>query len=162
MALNNVVIMGRITKNLELKQTQSGVSVVSFPIACDRDFKGQNGEKETDFISVTAWKNIAEYITKYFSKGRMIVIAGRLQTRKWQDKNGNNRTETEVIADKVYFGDSKLSNGGQTQQAKNNTYGTNQSYNQSQNATTQQPQQPQQMNGFFGLNGEEEPGNLPF
>lgn len=162
MALNNVVIMGRITKDLELKRTQSGTAVVSFAIACDRDFKGQNGEKETDFISVTAWRNTAEYIAKYFSKGRMIVIAGRLQTRKWQDKNGNNRMETEVIADNVYFGDSKPSNGGQTQQARNNTYGAKQPYNQPQNAPMQPQQQPQQMNGFFGLNGEEEPGNLPF
>ena len=107
MALNKVIIMGRIVRDLELKRTGSGTSVVSMTLAVDRDFKGQNGEKETDFIDVVAWKNTAEFLSKYFAKGRMAVVEGRLQMREWTDKNGNKRKNAEVIAENVYFGDSK-------------------------------------------------------
>lgn len=103
---NHIAIMGRLTKDPEMRRTGSGVAVTSFTIACDRDF-GQNGEKETDFIDVTAWRNTAEYVSKYFTKGRMAVVSGRLQIRKWTDKNGNERRSAEVVADNVYFGDSK-------------------------------------------------------
>lgn len=101
--LNHITIMGRLTKDPELRRTQSGTAVASFTIACDRDF----GDKETDFIECTAWKNTAEFVNKYFAKGRMIVVSGRLQMRKWEDKNGNKRTSAEIVVDNAYFGDSK-------------------------------------------------------
>jgi single-strand DNA-binding protein len=103
MALNKIIIMGRLTKDVELRRTNSGTAVASFTIACDRDF----GEKETDFIECVAWKNTAEFVSKYFSKGRMAVVSGRLQIREWTDKDGNKRKTAEVVADNVYFGDSK-------------------------------------------------------
>ena len=105
--LNKVVLMGRLTKDPELRRTGSGTAVTSFSLACDRDFKSQSGEKETDFIEVVAWKNTAEFVSKYFSKGRMAVVEGRLQVRDWTDKAGNKRTTAEVVADNVYFADSK-------------------------------------------------------
>lgn len=105
--LNKVVIMGRITRDLELKRTNSGVSVVSLTLAVDRDFKNQNGEKDTDFIDVVAYRNTAEFLSKYFGRGRMAVVEGRLQIRDWTDKDGNKRRSAEVIADNVYFGDAK-------------------------------------------------------
>ena len=105
--LNKIILMGRLTKNPELHRTSSGVAVTSFTIACDRDFKSQNGEKETDFIDIVAWRNTAEFVSKYFAKGRMAVVEGRLQIRDWKDKDGNNRRTAEVVADNVYFGDSK-------------------------------------------------------
>lgn len=105
--LNHITIMGRLTKDPEMRRTGSGVAVTSFTIACDRDFNGQDGQKETDFIEVTAWRNTAEFVSKYFNKGRMAVVSGRLQIRKWTDKNGNERKTAEVVADNVYFGDSK-------------------------------------------------------
>ncbi len=104
--LNHITIMGRLTRDPEMRRTGSGVAVTSFTIACDRDF-GQNGEKETDFIDITTWRHTAEFVSKYFSKGRMAVVSGRLQIRKWEDKNGNKRNTAEVVADNVYFGDSK-------------------------------------------------------
>ena len=107
MALNKIFIMGRLTRDPELRRTQSGKAVTSFSLAVDRDFKGQNGEKETDFIEVVAWKNTAEFVAKHFTKGRMAVVEGRLQIRDWTDKEGKKRTIAEVVADNVYFGDSK-------------------------------------------------------
>ena len=101
--------MGRLTIDPELRRTGSGTAVTSFSLACDRDFKSQSGEKETDFIDVVAWKNTAEFVSKYFSKGRMAVVEGRLQIRDWTDKAGNKRTTAEVVADNVYFADSKRS-----------------------------------------------------
>jgi single-strand DNA-binding protein len=101
--LNHITVMGRLTKDPELRRTGSGTAVASFTIACDRDF----GEKETDFIECVAWKNTAEFVSKYFSKGRMAIVSGRLQIRKWTDKEGNKRSTAEVVADNVYFGDSK-------------------------------------------------------
>lgn len=108
--LNHINIMGRLTRDPEMRRTGSGVAVTSFTIACDRDF-GQNGEKETDFIEVTAWRNTAEFVSKYFTKGRMAVVEGRLQIRDWTDKEGNKRKAAEVVADNVYFGDSKKDGG---------------------------------------------------
>ena len=109
--LNHITIMGRLTRDPEMRRTGSGVAVTSFTIACDRDF-GQNGEKETDFIDITAWRNTAEFVSKYFAKGRMAVVSGRLQIRKWKDKDGNDRRSAEVVADNVYFGDSKKDDSG--------------------------------------------------
>lgn len=113
--LNKVVLMGRLTKGPELRRTGSGTAVTSFSLACDRDFKSQSGEKETDFIEVVAWKTTAEFVSKYFSKGRMAVVEGRLQIRNWTDKAGNKRTTAEVVADNVYFADSKRSESNDNQ-----------------------------------------------
>jgi single-strand DNA-binding protein len=110
--LNKVFIMGRLTRDPELRRTQSGTAVTSFSLAVDRDFKSQSGEKETDFIDVVAWRSTAEFVAKYFSKGRMAVVEGRLQIREWKDKDGNNRRSAEVIADNIYFGDSKRDGAG--------------------------------------------------
>ena len=107
--LNKIIIMGRLTRDPELRRTGSGTAVTSFSLACDRDFKSQSGEKETDFIEVVAWKNTAEFVSKYFSKGRMAVVEGRLQIRDWTDKAGSKRKTAEVVADNVYFADSKQS-----------------------------------------------------
>ena len=105
--LNVIVVMGRLVRDPELRRTNSGTAVTSFTLAVDRDFKGQDGERETDFIDVVAWRGTAEFVFKYFSKGRMAVVEGRLQVRDWTDKDGAKRRSTEVIADNVYFGDSK-------------------------------------------------------
>ena len=113
--LNKIIIMGRLTRDPELRRTGSGTSVTSFSLACDRDFKSQSGEKETDFIEVVAWKNTAEFVSKYFSKGRMAVVEGRLQIRDWTDKAGNKRTTAEVVAGNVYFADSKRSESNDNQ-----------------------------------------------
>lgn len=112
MSLNKIFIMGRITKDPELRRTDSGAAVTSFSLAVDRDFKGQNGEKETDFIDVVAWRSTAEFVAKYFAKGRMAVVEGRLQIRSWKDKDGNKRSKAEVVADNVYFADSKKQESG--------------------------------------------------
>ena len=101
--------MGRLTRDPELRRTQSGTAVTSFSIACDRDFKSQSGEKETDFIDIVAWRNTAEFVSRFFSKGRMAVIEGRLQIQDWTDREGNKRRSAQVVADNVYFGDSKSS-----------------------------------------------------
>ena len=113
--LNKIIIMGRLTIDPELRRTGSGTAVTSFSLACDRDFKSQSGDKETDFIEVVAWKNTAEFVSKYFSKGRMAVVDGRLQIRDWTDKAGNKRTTAEVVADNVYFADSKRSESNDNQ-----------------------------------------------
>lgn len=105
--LNRIIVMGRMTRDPELRRTNSGTAVASFTVAVDRDFKSQSGEKETDFIDVVAWRNTAEFVSKYFSKGRMAVVEGRLQLRDWTDKDGNKRRSAEIVADSVYFGDSK-------------------------------------------------------
>ena len=105
--LNKIMIMGRLTRDPELRRTQSGTPVTSFSLAVDRDFKSQSGEKETDFIDVVAWRSTAEFVSKYFTKGRMAVVEGRLQIRDWTDREGGKRRSAEVIADNVYFGDSK-------------------------------------------------------
>ena len=110
--LNKVVIMGRLARDPELRRTQSGIAVTSFRLACDRDYKSQSGEKATDWIDIVAWRQTAEFVSKYFTKGRMAIVEGRLQTRDWADKEGNKRTTVEVVADNVYFGDSKRDGQG--------------------------------------------------
>ena len=107
--LNKIILMGRLTRDPELRRTQSGTPVASFSIAVDRDYKTQTGEKETDFIDIVAWRSTAEFVTKYFTKGRMAVVEGRLQIRDWTDRDGGKRRSAEVVADSVYFGDSKRS-----------------------------------------------------
>ena len=106
--LNHITIMGRLTRDPELRRTGSGVAVASFTLAVDRDFGGRDGgERETDFIDCVAWRQTGEFVSKYFTKGRMAVVSGRLQIRGWTDKDGNKRRTAEVVADNVYFGDSK-------------------------------------------------------
>ena len=107
--LNRIILMGRLTAAPELKKTQSGTAYVRFTLAVDRDYKGQSGEKETDFIDCVAWRGTAEFVAKYFDKGRMAAVEGRLQLRGWKDQNGNNRRSAEVVAESVYFADSKRS-----------------------------------------------------
>ena len=110
--LNHIVLMGRLTRDPELRRTGSGVAVASFTLAVDRDYAAQGAEKETDFVDIVAWRSTAEFVSKYFSKGRMAVVSGRLQIRNWQDKEGNKRRSAEVVADNVYFGESKRREGG--------------------------------------------------
>ena len=111
--LNHITIMGRLTRDPELRRTGSGVAVASFTVAVDRDFgKNEAGEKETDFIDCVAWRQTGEFVSKYFTKGRMAVVSGRLQIRGWTDKDGNKRRTAEVVADNVYFGDSKRDGEG--------------------------------------------------
>ena len=111
--LNHITIMGRLTRDPELRRTGSGIAVASFTLAVDRDFSGKDGgEKEVDFIDCTAWRQTGEFVSKYFGKGRMAVVSGRLQIRKWTDKDGNNRRTAEIVADNVYFGDSKKDSPG--------------------------------------------------
>jgi len=106
--LNHITIMGRLTRDPELRRTGTGIAVASFTVAVDRDFGGRDGgEKETDFIDCVAWRQTGEFVSKYFTKGRMIVVSGRLQIRSWTDKEGNKRRTAEVVADNCYFGDSK-------------------------------------------------------
>ena len=105
--LNRIFLMGRLTRDPELRRTQSGTAVASFALAVDRDYKDQDGQRETDFVDIVAWRSTAEFVSKYFSKGRMAVVEGRLQVRLWTDKDGAKRRTTEVVADNVYFGDSK-------------------------------------------------------
>lgn len=106
--LNKVVIMGRLTRDPEIKKVNNDVSVCSFSIACDRDIVSkQSNERETDFFDVTAWRSTADFVGKYFSKGRMIVVVGRLQKRNYTDKDGNKRSAVDIIAENVYFGDTK-------------------------------------------------------
>ena len=106
--LNHITIMGRLTRDPEMRTTQSGVAVASFTLAVDRDFSGRDGgEKQTDFIDCTAWRHTAEFVSKYFSKGRMAVVSGRLQIDNYTDNDGNKRRSAKVIADNIYFGDSK-------------------------------------------------------
>ena len=122
--LNKTIVMGRLTKDVEVRHTQSGNAVASFTIACDRDFKGKNGEKETDWLDVVAWRNTAEFVSKYFSKGSMAVVSGRLQIREWTDRDGNKRRTAEVVADNVYFGESKRRDDGSAP-ARRESYGGN-------------------------------------
>ena len=111
--LNKIFIMGRLTRDPELRRTQTGTPVASFSLAVDRDFKDKStGERSTDFIDVVAWRQTAEFVSRYFTKGRMAVVEGRLQIRDWTDKDGNKRRAAEVIAENVYFGDSKRDSDG--------------------------------------------------
>ena len=135
MALNNIIVMGRLTQNPELRKTSSGSSVTSFTLAVDRDFKNQDGSTDTDFIDVLAWRGTAEFICKFFGKGRVAVVEGRLQIREWKDNDGNKRRKAEVVAEHVYFGDSKREEGGQSHAA------------------------PAQASGFAEINDD---GELPF
>ena len=108
--LNPIVTMGRLVRDPELRHTQSGIPVCSFTVACDRDYKDANGDKATDFIDIVAWRNTAEFVSKYLSKGRTALVAGRFQLREWTDREGNKRRSAEILANSVYFGDSRPQN----------------------------------------------------
>ena len=134
--LNHITIMGRLVRDPELRRTGSGIAVTSFTVAVARDFGGSDGgEKETDFIDCVAWRQTGEFVSKYFTKGSMIVVSGRLQIRNWNDKDGNKRRSAEVVADNVYFGESKRSSdagsayGGSTGSSYGNYAPNNGGYN---------------------------------
>ena len=128
--LNHIVIMGRLTRDPELRRTGSGVAVASFTLAVDRDFAPKDGgERETDFIDCVAWRQTGEFVSKYFTKGRMAVVSGRLQIRGWTDKDGNKRRSAEIVADNVYFGDSRRDSESGNSSYSNNNYGGNNSSN---------------------------------
>lgn len=126
--LNHIVLMGRLTRDPELRYTQSQIPVSSFSLAVDRDFGGKDGaERQTDFIDIVAWRQTAEFVSKYFTKGSMAVVSGRLQIRDWTDRDGNKRRSAEVVADNVYFGESKRSrdeNGGPAPRANTGNDGS--------------------------------------
>ncbi len=123
--LNHIVLMGRLTRDPELRRTASGIAVASFSLAVDRDFgKTETGERETDFIDIVAWRNTAEFVSKYFSKGRAAVVSGRLQIRTWTDRDGNKRRSAEVVADNIYFADSRRDSD-----SANRSYNSENSYN---------------------------------
>ena len=109
--LNKTIVMGRLTADPELRHTTNGTAVASFSIACERDRKAENGERPVDFLDVVAWRGTAEFAANYFQKGRMAVVSCSLQARSWQDKNGNSRKTVEIVADSLYFADSKKDGG---------------------------------------------------
>ena len=156
--LNKIILMGRLTRDPELRRTESGTAVCSFSIAVDRDFKSKNGEKETDFIDIVSWRATAEFVSKYFTKGRMAVVEGRLQIRDWTDKDGGKRRSAEVVADNVYFGDSRRdSDGSSGGNYANNSYGGN---NGGYSAPAGGYAAPVGGSGFSEI--DEEDGDLPF
>lgn len=140
MALNHITIMGRMTADPEMRVTPTGTHVATFTLACERDFKNNNGEKETDFINVTCWRNTADFVCNYFGKGRMAVVSGRLQMRSYTDKDGNKRKAAEIVAENVYFADSKNDSGNQKNEYAQNL-------------------QPQNANSFVPVADDED---LPF
>ena len=162
MSLNHICIMGRLTKDVELRRTGSGVAVASFCLAVDRDYNPKDGgEKETDFIDCNAWRGAAEFVSKYFQKGSMAIVSGRLQIRTWTDKDGNKRRNAEVVADSVYFGDSKKSEQGNlTYQASNPYQGSTGDLEQTVESIKQLYAQPNGQSDFAML--EDEDPALPF
>lgn len=147
--LNKIILMGRLTRDPELRKTQTDVPVASFSIAVERDFKDKStGERATDFIDIVAWRQTGEFVSMFFTKGRMAVVEGRLQMRDWTDKEGNKRRSAEVVADNVYFGDSKPKEGGEPP-----AYGGDPMSGADSFAVPP---------GFTPNFGEEEDGELPF
>lgn len=156
--LNHIVIMGRLVRDPELRRTQSGIPVTSFTVAVDRDVKSQSGERETDFIDGVAWRSTAEFVQKYFTKGSMVVVTGRLQIRDWNDKDGNKRRSAEISVDSVYFGESRRDRDGQSGGYQNNGY--QQGGYQQQSGGYQQGsyQQNSYQNGGYQQNGYPQQG----
>ena len=157
--LNHIVLMGRLTRDPELRTTQSGISVTSFRIAVDRDFGGRDGgERQTDFIDCVAWRQTGEFVSKYFHKGSMIVVSGRLQMRDWTDREGNKRTSAEVVCDNVYFGDSKRDSEGSNY--SQNSYGSQSGNYGGYNSAPQSAPAPQVSPSPY--EELEDDGELPF
>ena len=143
--LNRIIIMGRLTRDPELRHTQAGTPVASFTLACDRDFKDkQTGERAVDFIDVVAWRGTAEFAARYFTKGRMAVVEGRLQLRDWTDKEGGKRRSAEVVADNIYFGDSRK-DAGESNVPENSL-----------------PEPSRAASGGIDVSGPDDDGELPF
>ena len=158
--LNHITIMGRLTKDPELRRTGSGIAVTSFTLAVDRDRKNEAGERETDFIDCNAWRTTGEFVSKYFTKGRMAVVSGRLQIRNWTDKDGNKRRNAEVVADNVYFGDSnKSEQGDSTYTAPNSYQGSTSDFSETEALINKYQQQGMQSD-FAML--EDDDAQLPF
>ena len=161
--LNHIVLMGRLTRDPELRRTGSGTAVATFTLAVDRDFSSnrETGERETDFIDIVAWRNTAEFVSKYFAKGRMAVVSGRLQIRNWNDKDGNKRRSAEVVADNVYFGDSKREGAGGFDQSYGQGYSQPAAFNQTPYGFDQAPVPgPAPASDFAML--EDDDSELPF
>ena len=157
--LNHIDIMGRLTRDPELRRTASGISCVSFAIAVDRDYSGKdNGEKETDFIDCVAWRSTADFVSKHFTKGRMIVVSGRLQIRGWTDKDGNKRRTAEVVADNVYFADSKKEASSDNSASNSGGYGGG--YNAPNYQAPEYPGYPAPGSDFATLDDDD--AQLPF
>jgi single-strand DNA-binding protein len=153
--LNHIELMGRLTRDPELRRTQSGLAVASFTLAVDRDFASKDGgERQTDFIDIVAWRNTAEFVSKYFSKGRMAVVTGRLQIRDWTDKDGGKRRSAEVVADNVYFGDSKKDSSGDSGYSRPSSNYSEPSYSNSSYSS------PVTGSDFAELSDDD--GDLPF
>ena len=151
--LNHITLMGRLVRDPELRYTQSQTPVVSFRIAVDRDFGARDGgERQADFIDIVAWRQTAEFVNKYFQKGRMIVVSGRLQMRDWTDRDNNKRTSAEVVADNVYFGDSRRD--GDANRGDSYAGGYSNSYANGNNASTNG-------NSYGGYNAGRAPAPAP-
>ena len=161
--LNHIVLMGRLTRDPELRRTGSGVPVTTFSIAVDRDFNNrETGQKETDFIDVVAWRQTGEFVNKYFTKGRMAVVSGRLQIRAWTDKEGNKRRSAEVVADNVYFGDSKRDSEGASSGSSYAGGGSYRSYGASYAAPNAAPAAPGAPSASDFAMLEDDDSELPF
>ena len=160
--LNHITIMGRLTRDPELRRTGSGIAVTNFTLAVDRDYNPKDGEqKEVDYIDCIAWRASAEFVAKYFSKGRMAVVAGKLRIRNWTDKDGNKRRSAEVETDSVYFGDSKKSDqGNSTYQSDYGPQASRSAYAETEALIAKYAAQGAQQNDFAMLEGED--GQLPF
>lgn len=115
--LNEIILQGRLTRDPEMKATASGISCTTFTLACEQDYKNPNGERDTDFFDVVAWRNTADFVQRYFCKGRMVVVKGRLQNRQWTAEDGSKRKATQIVADSVYFSDSAKESGNTSQSA---------------------------------------------
>ena len=159
--LNRIIIMGRLARDPELRHTQAGVAVASFRLAVDRDFKDKaTGERATDWIDVVAWRQTGEFVSRYFTKGRMAVVEGRLQMRDWTDKEGNKRTSAEVVADNVYFADSKRDGGGGGYAPSQDGYPQSGGYPAPAPAPSPYSAPPAEGDQFSELSGDD--GDLPF
>ena len=158
--LNKIFLMGRLTRDPELRRTGNGTAVASFTLAVDRDYKSQSGEKETDFIDVVAWRSTAEFVSKYFTKGRMAVAEGRLQIREWKDRDGNNRRTAEVVADNVYFGDSRRDAEGAGSYSAPPAYGSAPAYGGPASYGGGYAQASNEPSGFAEIDDQD--GDLPF
>jgi single-strand DNA-binding protein len=159
--LNYIVLQARLVRDPELRRLPSGKSVASVSVACDRDFTKEGGEKETDFIDIVAFGGTADHLAKWFTKGKMIIVSGRLQIRNWTDKDGNKRRSAEVVADSVYFGDSKKSDqGSYTTTATNGAQGNAGDFPETMAIINQYQAQNAQQNDFAMLDDDD--AQLPF
>ena len=159
--LNQIIIQARLVRDPELRRLPSGKSVASVSVACDRDFAKEGGEKETDFIDLVAFGGTADHLCKWFTKGKMIIVSGRLQIRTWTDKDGNKRRNAEVVADSVYFGDSKKSyEGNSTYSAPNDYQGGSGDFSETMALIEKYQKQGGIQSDFAMLEGDD--AQLPF